>query len=196
MVGVNLDLQAQMALLEKILALNAPLWHVLEKASVLGLRDYYIGAGCVTQTIWNYQTGNDLNYGISDIDFVYYDHANLSFEAEDAQIQKITSALSPCQHKLDIKNQARVHLWYKDHFGYGIEPYGSIESAINSWPTVATAVGVRLENNTLRVYAPFGLNDLFGMVVRPNKAQITEDIYRKKTMKWYAKWPALTIIPW
>jgi hypothetical protein len=85
---------------------------------------------------------------------------------------------------------------YKERFDYDITPYDSIESAINSWPTTATAVGVRFENDTLKVYAPFGLNDLFGMIVKANKAQITEEIYMQKVQRWSAKWSALTIIPW
>jgi hypothetical protein len=101
-----------------------------------------------------------------------------------------------CPIKLDIKNQARVHLWYKDHFGYDIKPFNSIEDAVNTWPTTATSIGVRLENGNFIIYAPFGLNDLFGMIVRANKAQITEEIYLQKVNKWKTKWPALTIIPW
>lgn len=45
-------------------------------------------------------------------------------------------------------------------------------------------------------YAPFGLNDLFGMMVRANKVQITEEIYNKKVERWKVLWPGLTIIPW
>ena len=82
------------------------------------------------------------------------------------------------------------------YFGYDITPYNSVEEAINTWPTTATSVGVRLVDNKLKVYAPFGLNDLFGMIVRANKAQITEKIYMEKVRKWSAKWPSLKIIPW
>jgi hypothetical protein len=46
------------------------------------------------------------------------------------------------------------------------------------------------------VYAPFALNDLFGMIVRANKAQITKNIYEKKTSKWTKIWTELIVIPW
>lgn len=57
-------------------------------------------------------------------------------------------------------------------------------------------MGVRLENEELEVIAPFGLDDLFGRIVRPNKAQITEEIYRSKWEKWQSRWAGLTVIPW
>jgi hypothetical protein len=196
MAGLNHDLQSQMAELEKIILLNTELHSIIEKASGLGLQNYYIGAGCVAQTVWNYQTGKNLSNGISDVDFAYFDKADLSFEAENTAIMKIKSVLAPRRYELDIKNQARVHLWYKEHFGYEIMPYDSIENAINAWPTTATSVGVRIEENKLKVYAPYGLNDLFGMIVRANKSQITEEIYMQKVHKWINNWPSLTIIPW
>ena len=196
MIGFNTDLTNQLKHFTRIIALNKELYNVIEKASNLDLQDYYIGAGCIAQTVWNYQLGLELTNGISDIDFVYFDAADLSFETENKVINRIVEKISPSNISLDIKNQARVHLWYKAHFGYDIKPYDSLESAINSWPTTATSIGVRLENNELKVYAPFGLNDLFGMIVKANKAQITEEIYMQKVKKWREKWPSLKIIPW
>ena len=195
MTGFNIDLISQAELLEKILKQNEILYNVIEQASDIGLEKYYIGAGCIAQTVWNYQSGIELTSGISDIDFVYFDNSDLSFEAENQTIGRITAAI-PCKIMLDIKNQARVHLWYKRHFGYDIKPYDSLESAINSWPTTATAVGVRLENAKLKIYAPYGLNDLFGMIVKANKMQITKEIYIRKVQKWSAKWPSLIVVPW
>lgn len=97
--------------------------------------------------------------------------------------------------KLDVKNQARVHLWYPGHFGYEIKPYQSLEDAVNTWPTTATAVGMRRQGDDWRIYAPFGLNDLFGLIVRANKAQITREIYERKVRKWMETWPGLHVIP-
>ena len=196
MIGKNIDLLSQVNTLADILKQNKLLFEIFVKASGIGLGDYYIGAGCIAQTVWNYQTGLELMNGISDIDFVYYDGTDLSFDAENEKIRQITEIITPHIISLDIKNQARVHLWYKEHFGYDIKPYDSIENAINTWPTTATSVGVRLENTELKVYAPFGLNDLFGMIIRANKTQITEETYTQKVKKWSAVWPSLTIIPW
>jgi uncharacterized protein len=194
--GFNIDLEAQIGQLKKIILSNEVLYNILKKSNKINLKNYYIGAGCVAQTIWNYQMNYEPMNGISDIDFVYYDNLDLSSEKENSTIEYIKNEIGSCSIKLDIKNQARVHLWHKEHFGYDIKPYKSIEDAINSWPTTATSIGIRLEKEKIKVYAPFGLNDLFGMIVRANKAKITEEIYIQKVNKWKAKWPSLSIIPW
>jgi hypothetical protein len=48
----------------------------------------------------------------------------------------------------------------------------------------------------LHVFAPYGLSDLLGLIVRPNKKQITQAIYDAKVKKWQAKWPGLRVVPW
>ncbi|MFY4774941.1 nucleotidyltransferase family protein [Metabacillus sp. RGM 3146] len=194
--GHNKDINSQKEILKEILNLSKNMQKVLE-ISQSELNNYYIGAGCLVQTVWNYLSGNPLDYGIEDIDIVYYDAENLSFEKEKQLEIRITSLLNNLPFKVDVKNEARVHLWYEDKFGYKIEPYQSLEDAINSWPTTATSIGVRKgTNGQFEVYAPYGLNDLFGMIVRANKLQITREIYEKKAGKWSKLWPELFIIPW
>ena len=195
MIGYNCDIGTQQRLLYEILSQNAVLFEVIKGARTLGLKDYYIGAGCVCQTVWNFQNGLDLMHGISDIDFVYFD-GDLSYEAEDCVIKQVKQAFCGLPVEIDVKNEARVHLWYKDHNGYDISPYTSVEAAINTWPTTATSVGVRIRDSVFEVYAPFGLNDLFGQIVRPNKTQIAEETYIQKCRKWEVKWDTLTFIPW
>ncbi len=196
MIGYNSDVKTQTELLFSILSKNELLYKVINEARDFRLEGYYIGAGCICQTVWNYQNGNDLMYGISDIDFVYYNASDISYNAENQIIETVKRQYSNLPVKIDVKNQARVHLWYRECYGYDINPYNSLESAVNSWPTTATAVGVRMVGNELMVYAPFGLNDMFGQIIRPNKAQITETIYNKKCNRWQSKWQGLTIIPW
>lgn len=195
MFGRNTPLSVQIEALHQALRTNRPLYHVLEASENLHVPDYYIGAGCIAQTVWNQQSGNLPEWGINDIDFVYFDE-DVSLESESAVIDAIRGRFPDCPLRIDVKNQARVHLWYRDHFGYDIAPYQSVESAINTWPTTATAVGVRLCDGTLQVYAPYGLTDLFSQIVRPNKVQITREIYEKKAHRWIRTWPSLTVIPW
>jgi hypothetical protein len=95
-----------------------------------------------------------------------------------------------------VKNQARVHLWYRRKFGYGIAPYRSVEDAIATFPTTATAVGLRKVGIGYELCAPFGLTDLLGLVVRPNMRQITREIYEAKVERWRRIWPQLTFVPW
>ncbi|WP_218033919.1 nucleotidyltransferase family protein [Paenibacillus koleovorans] len=192
----NKDIVTQMTALTQILTRSKVIHEVLVLTSKLNLENYYIGAGCIAQTVWNYLSDLPLDYGIKDVDFVYYDNKNLSEEAEKRVSQYVFDELKHLPLMLDVKNQARVHLWYQIRFGYPIPPYKSLEDAINTWPTTATSIGVRLQEKDWIVYAPFGLNDLFGLIVRANKAQITKEIYEQKVSKWVSAWPDLTIIPW
>jgi len=193
----NTDINSQLGVLEEIVRSSKALNKALKLARTLNIDNYYIGAGCVAQTVWNYISDKSLDYGIDDIDFVYFDDKNLDWEEENRIKLNVCELYSDLGIRVDVKNQARVHLWYKEHFGYAIEPYLSLELAINTWPTTATAIGIRkCEDDKLKVYAPFGLNDLCGKIVRANKAQITKSIYESKVKKWISKWPDLKIIPW
>lgn len=46
------------------------------------------------------------------------------------------------------------------------------------------------------VCAPYGLNDLFSMTIRPIKKQFTEVKDQLKTTKWKGKWSQLNVLPW
>ncbi len=188
----NQPLHVQIALLQKIIGQNEVIQNILKLAPTLEMPNWYLGAGCISQTVWNFLSGFSLSQHIKDFDLVYFDSSDLSYEAEDFYIQKAKDLEIP----VEIRNQARVHLWYEKHFGYQIKPYVSVEDAINRWPTTATCVGVKSVNGGLLVYAPYGLNDLAGMTVRPNKIQITKEIYEKKVSRWKKIWQKLTIIPW
>lgn len=195
MMGAHEPLSRQVEILGEMLQRNGPVWQLVEKSGDLGLSDYYIGAGCVAQTVWNLQNGNPPLWGIDDVDFVYFDD-DLSPEAEEATAQAVRRRFGDCPLRIDVKNEARIHLWYRSRFGYDIPPCTSLERAIDTWPTTATAVGVRWERGALNVYAPYGLSDLFSQTVRANKAQITREIYEKKVRRWALLWPTLSVIPW
>ncbi len=182
--------------LHKILKSNNQLYNVIEKVEGLLNMPYYIGAGCITQSVWNYQNGKEPMYGIEDLDFVYFDEKDITYEGENNIIEQVKERLGDQNIPIDIKNQAGVHLWYQQHFGYAVEPYKSLEEAIDTWPTTASAIGVRLESDELKLYAPFGLGDMFAQVVIANKIRITREIYEKKTRKWAKKWDTLKVMPW
>ena len=179
---------------KEILFQNEVIKEVLQKVSSLEIKNWYLVAGCLAQTVWNHKHRYDLNYGISDYDLVYFDDSDISFEAEDKYIKKGNKIFGDIP--VEIRNQARVHLWFEKHFGYPIDPHSSVEDAIYQYPTTATAVGVRMEDGDLKVYAPYGLDDLMQLIVRPNKKKITEDVYNKKVEKWIQIWPMLKVVPW
>lgn len=194
-VGIDKPINEQLEILEDILLKNKKLKEILKILSKSNLKNYYVAAGCINQTVFNYYHGYEFDYGIKDFDIVYYDK-DLSYEKEDEIIKYVSNLLKNIPVELDIKNEARVHLWYKDKYGKEIVPYTSVEDAISSWGTTITCIGVRLENNKLVVCAPFGLNDLFSMTIRPVKRQYTEEQYLIKTEKWQKKWNKLKVMPW
>ncbi len=155
------------------------------------LRGYpwYIGASSIAAAVWNNEHKFTPGTGVKDYDIAYFD-PDLS-EDKEQRIETLVASLVPGV-KIDVKNQARVHLWYPRVFGVKVAPLQSLEEAIGTWPTTVTALGIRTED----VYSPFGLQDLFDLVVRPNKIQIKEPYYVKKTARWKTTWPLLNILPW
>jgi uncharacterized protein len=87
-------------------------------------------------------------------------------------------------------------LWCERAFGYPIPQYRSTADAIASFPTTATAVGVRRARYKFGCCAPFGLDDLFALQVRPSKRQITRAIYAAKVERSKSIWPQLTFLAW
>jgi uncharacterized protein len=70
---------------------------------------------------------------------------------------------------------------------------------LNGWYLVATVacLRVRLEpGGRWRVYAPFGLSDVFNLVARPNPVLAPRHVYQGKTDRWRRQWPGLTVLPW
>lgn len=193
--GKNKDLNYQMNLFKEIILKNNVLKTILERLEGYGLDNYYVAAGAINQTVFNYYHNNSMDYLIDDYDIVYYDE-DLSYEREDKIIKEINLLCKDLNVSLDIKNQARVHLWFKNKFGYSIEPNKSVEDAISKWGSTVTCIGVRLKNNELTIFAPYGLNDLFSLIIRPNKENFIKKGYEEKTRKWKQNWPKLTIIPW
>lgn len=178
-----------------ILGRNTVLWEALERISRLELPDWYLGAGCIAQTVWNHAYGNDLSSGIRDYDVVYFDE-DLSQSTEDAVSARVRRELADLNIVVDVKNQARVHTWYGRRFGYDVLPYTSTADAISTWPTTATAMGVCLGTAGTTVCAPYDVADLLSCIVRPNRVQITREIYSDKANRWTRQWPLLTVLRW
>jgi uncharacterized protein len=186
--------------LEQAVLASPLLSPVLERWDRVGLPDSWLVAGAVAQTFWNSAHNLSATQGIRDVDITYFDGVDLSEESEARHEARLRELFADCLDrfgvKLDVKNEARVHLWYARKFGYPIQPYTSTAHAIATFPTTATAVGVRPAASGLDVCAPFGLEDLVQLVVRPNKVQITEAIYAAKVNRWRAIWPRLNVIQW
>jgi hypothetical protein len=193
----RLPVDEQVDALRATLARNELLMEVLVRAAKLDLPGWYLTAGCVFQTVWNVVTGRPPAEGIKDYDLFYFDDSDLSREAENAVIQAGEDAFGDLPLAVDIRNEARVHLWYEDDYGVPCAPYTSTEAAIDSFAATTCCLGIRLNgDDRWRVYAPHGLADVFNLVVRPNPVLAPRDVYRAKTQRWLEHWPELTVLPW
>ena len=164
-----------------------------ERAQALALPHWRIVSGALYNTVWNHLTGRPAAYGIKDIDLFYFDK-DLSWEAEDTVIKAATGF--PAQPPVEVRNQARVHLWYKQHFGREISPLTSVEDAIDRFASKTHCVGLSLKDGTYDLYAPFGLWDIFSMRVLPNPIQDNKATHEAKAARQMEHWPELEIIPW
>lgn len=180
--------------LVKILKASPLFQNILDVADRVPLKNWYIAGGAVTQTVWNWRMGFEPLHGLKDVDLVYFDDHQSDDDQALSQLQ-VQDLFSEITIPVDVKNEALVHRWYAKKFGYEIPPYNSTEDGIQTW-LPAFAVGVRPMRDDFIVFAPFGLDDLFGMIIRPNKKQITEEIYKEMVQKFTARWPRAEVISW
>ena len=193
----QLPLDEQMTCFRQALGLNRTLTQVLTGAAAMGLPGWYLVAGGLYQTVWNVVTGQVPQAGILDYDLAYFDASDLSWEAEDAVIRTGNEVFAGLPTPVQIRNQARVHLWYEQKFGVPCPPHTSSEAAIDTYEAAVACLGVRLEaGERWRVYAPYGLSDVFNLIARPNPVLAPRDVYEAKIARWRKQWPGLTVLPW
>ncbi len=180
--------------LAAVLRRSEPLMRVLRTARDLALPDWLLFSGAVYQRVLNDRTGRDLDYGIKDYDLGYFD-PDTSYEAEDAVIRRVAAACQPpLREMVEVRNQARVHLWFEDKFAEAYAPLAHSAEALERFVSPLFAVGVRLEpDDTLTVVAPFGLEDLFALRMRPNPRRPTEGFDRTAASA-LARWPEIHVV--
>ena len=171
----------------------------LELARSQELPDWYIASGAIYQTVWNALSGKPAGYGLKDIDLVYFDGADLSYEAEDAVIRRVTAAFEGAGIgvPVEVRNQARVHLWFEQRFGAPYSPLRDSAESLTRYASTTHAVGARLESGgALTIEAPFGLADVFAMTLRPNPRLDNKGTYDEKAQRCRDLWPEVRVIPW
>ncbi|WP_237480045.1 nucleotidyltransferase family protein [Lichenibacterium dinghuense] len=157
----------------------------------LGLPQCHLAAVCLFQTVWNVEAGHPAARGIRDHD-VFYCDADTSWEAEDRAIRRAAALGAELGLALEVRNQARVHLWYERRFGEPRAPLRSVRDGIDGFLVACTAVGIAAD--TGEVYAPYGLADLAAGVLRVNPRHPRPALFRAKAEDYRARWPWLTIV--
>lgn len=173
---------------------DADLMHVLRIVRALDLPDWRVFSGAVYQSVWNAVTNRAPGYGIRDYDLGYFDR-DTSWDAEDVIIKRVASAFDePFRSKVEVRNQARVPLWFPEHFGEPYEPIGCTDEALERFVAPAFAVGIRLEpDDTISVAAPLGLDDVFDLILRPNPHRSLASDWPRVIERACARWPELRV---
>jgi hypothetical protein len=183
--------------LEDIVFEDGTIPEILKRVESLGLPDWYLTAGCLFQRVWNHLHGYPPANGILDYDLFYCDPSDLSWEAEDGVIKRTQESFADIGVNVQVRNQARVHIWFEDHFGIPIAPFASSKVAIRNFLATACCLGIRSEDGAIEVFTPFGTDDLFDLIIRRNpEAAGPQSAYEQKTERWTQRWPRLTVMPW
>lgn len=185
----------QIAQLTALIRADATLMRALAAVRALGLPDACIGAGAIRNRVWDALHGFTAPSGKADVDVAFFDAAETRVERDhalDAQLRAAEPDLV-----WEVVNQAGVHLWYAEAFNYAAPPLAALEDGIASWPEFATCVAARLTaDDRIEIVAPYGLDDLLGLVCRRNPTLVRPGTYRARvlTKGWRRRWPKLTII--
>lgn len=160
----------------------------------LGLNSWCIGAGAVRSLVWDALHGYDQRSACEDIDVVYFDNAMGNPEHDADLERRLRSALpGPIW---EVTNQATVHAWFAKELDQTVPPFQSLEEGVATWPEFATCVGVKLDDNdSIKVIAPHGLDDLFGLRVRHNPLRADAVTFRQRvrSKRFGQRWPLLRV---
>ncbi|WP_049868466.1 nucleotidyltransferase family protein [Paenibacillus sp. D9] len=158
------------------------------------LRDHgppgaWLAAGYVRNLVWDRLHDYRERTPLEDADVIYYDQEHPD-EAEEKAWEHRLGAGCP-ELRWSCKNQARMHVVS------GLPPYGDVADAMSCWPETATAVAAAMrEDGAIAVLAPHGLEDLFGLRLRPGPRLTDAGLFLRRTRskQWLAKWPRLQLI--
>lgn len=169
---------------------------ILQRLPALALPDAWLVAGCLFQTVWNLRSGHAPESGIKDYDLFYFDATDLSAEAEADAQGRAQACFADLGIEIELKNQARVHTWYPDYFGFPYPALHDSRDGLRRFLVACTCVGLQPEENSgLTLYAPNGLHDLYAGILRPNPLCVRPPLFEKKALSYQARWPSLRIDP-
>lgn len=166
---------------------------VIHAAIDLGVPSWAVGGGVVRNVVWDFIFQKQDRSSHNDIDLVYFD-TDLS---ESTEIQLEESVQKRCGNaRVQVRNQARVHLWYEQRFGNRIDQVTDIEDAVGRFPETCTSVAITGTSiDALQILAPCGLDDLFGGVLRRNPRQVTVDYFEERltAKRVDERWPGISV---
>ncbi len=175
--------------LKRIVENDVYMVSILKTVEKLKLEDAWVCAGFIRNKVWDVL--HNIKTPLNDIDVIYFDNTDTSLEKEK-QLEKELENLFPNQ-PWSVKNQARMHLIS------GFKPFTSSDDGVAHFPETSTAIAVRMCNQDIEIMAPYGLQDLFEMRVKPtpffqeNNELYSTFVERIKRKKWNEIWGSLSI---
>lgn len=151
---------------------------LLARLPSLGLSECFLTAGCLFQATWNRISRQPANWGIKDYDVFHFDGSDLSWEAEDAVIRRARTLLADLGVNVEVKNQARVHLWYPQRFHAPYPPLASSRDGIDRYLITCTCIGIDVATRAL--YAPNDLQEVYHGILRMNPRNSQPVLFRQK----------------
>ncbi|MBC5767039.1 nucleotidyltransferase family protein [Ramlibacter albus] len=166
---------------------------ILANWSSFELTDGWLVAGCLFQTAWNLRCGRAPEAGIKDYDIFYFDDRDLSAESEARVQQRVNAVMGGLDATVEVKNQARVHLWYEEHFGFPYDALASAADGIDRFLVPATCVGIRPSGPGYEVYAPNGLEIMYAGQLAPNPLTPHMSLFARKAASYKQRWDWLQV---
>jgi uncharacterized protein len=171
------------------------LMSILETVRACNPPDWLVGAGVIRNLVWDHLHQYQVPTPLADVDVIFFDPQDVRPERDHLVQQQLARKLPHVTW--EAINQAGVHLWYENVFGFSVPSFHSSEEAVGTWPETATSVAVRLlATDEIYIVAPCGLSDLFNMVSRRNPCRVTQEqfVQRLHSKQILRKWPRVQVI--
>jgi hypothetical protein len=172
------------------IAQNPRMMRCLAVLAAHGPAGAWIGAGFVRNAVWDHLSGLDTEaLPPADLDVVFHDLVNVTAE-QDARIEAALCAAAP-DLPWSVRNQARMH----ERNGH--RPYRDVSDALAHWAETAAAIAARLGPQGIEILAPFGVEDVLEIIIRPTPTFRTKPEVvsaRLEAKGWRTRWPKLRVI--
>jgi hypothetical protein len=183
------DSNKQQAFLEVTIKRSELIMSILNTLRSLDSRLYLAGSlarNCIWDCLHGYKTATP----IEDIDVIYLDSLSATKDHDLALEDRLRSMAQNL--KWSVKNQSRMHI------ANGDTAYESLQVALAHFPDTPSAFALRLDAaDQLEIIAPYGLDDLFRLVVAPTPPFRRKiEVYRARitAKNWIQRWPRLKVL--
>src|SRR5258708_11292039 len=133
---------------------------ILEIVRACNPPDWLVGDGVIRSLVWDHLHQYQTPTPLADIDVIFFDPQDIRPERDRMVQQQLARRLPHVAW--EATNQAAVHLWYEEVFGFSVPALHSSEEAVGTCPEAATSVAVRLlATDEIYIVAPYGLSALF-----------------------------------